>query len=83
MAMGRPVLATAVSDLPEILDGCGCVVGPNDPEVLLHNLRRLLEDDGLRTQLSAAARRKAIDEFSYDAMERALEPLLAEVRNAG
>ena len=28
MAMGRPIVASAVSDLPEVLDGCGRLVPP-------------------------------------------------------
>jgi glycosyltransferase involved in cell wall biosynthesis len=79
MAMGRPVVATAVSDLPEILDGCGSVVPPDDSESLVGSLERLLDDRALRAELGSAARRKAEAEFSYAAMEKVLEEELARV----
>src|SRR5262249_34632732 len=34
MAMARPVVATSVSMIPEMLDGCGVVVPPGDPPAL-------------------------------------------------
>ena len=30
MAMARPIVATSVSDLPEILNGCGWIVPPDN-----------------------------------------------------
>lgn len=32
IAMAKPIIATNVSDLPEILDGCGWIVEPENTE---------------------------------------------------
>jgi glycosyltransferase involved in cell wall biosynthesis len=47
MAMARPIVATAVSDLPELLDGCGIVVPPGDAESLAAGIEVLLDDPDL------------------------------------
>jgi glycosyltransferase involved in cell wall biosynthesis len=73
MAMGCPILATAVSDLPEILEGCGLVVPPGDPKTLGSGLRTLLGDRELRARLGAQARRRCEERFSWDAMQSVLD----------
>jgi glycosyltransferase involved in cell wall biosynthesis len=57
-AMGTPVVATAVGELPTVIeDGVdGLLVPPGRPELLAAALRRLLEDSDLRARLGAAAR---------------------------
>jgi glycosyltransferase involved in cell wall biosynthesis len=82
MAMARPVVATAVGDLPAILDGCGCVVAPGDPRALREALERLLEERDAGERLGAAARRRCEERYGWDAMERILEPALHEVTRA-
>src|SRR5262249_16377830 len=44
MAMARPVVATSVSMIPEMLDGCGVVVPPGDPPALAKAIAELLAD---------------------------------------
>lgn len=68
MAMGKPIVATAVSDLPEVLDGCGSVVDPGSEKQLQTALRELLESEHLRVELGNRARQKCIEEYSYDAV---------------
>lgn len=80
MAMGRPILATDVSDLPVMLDGCGIVVPAGEQEALTRGLAELLEDPVHSRELGEAARRRCEEEFSWDAMERTLEALLARLR---
>lgn len=57
MAMGRPVVATHVDGMGEMLtdDENALVVPPADGEAMGQALRRLLGDDGLRRRLSAAS----------------------------
>src|SRR5205809_4528681 len=43
MALGRPIVSTAVSMIPEILDGCGLIVAPGEPRRLPAAIPRLLE----------------------------------------
>src|SRR5207244_11528969 len=44
MALARPIVSTTVSMIPEILDGCGCLVPPGNVPALAGARRRLLAD---------------------------------------
>src|SRR5205814_1060016 len=44
MAMGRPIVASAVSDLPDVLVGCGRLVAPGNVDALAGALDDLLAD---------------------------------------
>ena len=65
MALGTPCVATPVTGLPEAIrhDETGLLVAEHDPEGLADALARLLDDDALRTRLSAAARAVIEDNF--------------------
>jgi glycosyltransferase involved in cell wall biosynthesis len=58
LAVGCPVIATAVGGVPEVVrDGVnGLLVRPGDPEALREAIERLFADDGLRRGLAEAAR---------------------------
>jgi colanic acid/amylovoran biosynthesis glycosyltransferase len=77
--LGLPVVATRHSGIPEaVVDGeTGLLGAEGDRAALAANLRRLLADDALRTQLGAAARKHA--EASFDVRRQAgrLEELYA------
>ncbi len=66
MAVGLPVVTTAVAGLPEIAhDGMtALVVAQNDPQALAGALRRLSEDPALAASLAASAR--AVIEARFD-----------------
>jgi glycosyltransferase involved in cell wall biosynthesis len=72
MAMARAIVATAVSDLPEILDGCGRVVAPGDAAALEAALAELLDNAELRRELGDRARRRCQERYGWDAMEATL-----------
>ncbi len=77
MAMACPILATAVSDLPEILDGCGRVVPPADPDALATGLEALLARPDDARNLGRGARERCRERYSWDAMEGVLDARLA------
>jgi glycosyltransferase involved in cell wall biosynthesis len=64
LAMGKPVIGTAVADLPIILDKCGIVVPPNDAEALAQAIEKALFNEVLARDMSNHAREKCIREFS-------------------
>ncbi len=75
MAMAKPIIATAVSDLPEILEGCGYVVPPENPTALAEAIDFILRNPGPAEQVGQGAREKCMRQYSWDAMERILAPV--------
>lgn len=57
LALGKPVIATAVGGIPEVVkDGVnGILVPPKSPEHVAKALERMLSDSGLRRKLGEAA----------------------------
>lgn len=70
MAAGKPVVATRVASLPEVVaDGVsGVLVEPGDIDGLGDALVRLAVDDRLRSRLGEAGRHRALELFSLEAM---------------
>ena len=78
LAMGKPVIASATADLPEILAGCGRVVPPGDAAGFATALEEIASDPDLRRRLGATGRSRCVAEYSVAAMRRVLPPLLEE-----
>jgi glycosyltransferase involved in cell wall biosynthesis len=72
MAMAKPIIATDVSDMAAILDGCGVIVEPGDIEQLALKIDLLLNDPPLALELGRKAREKFLKEYSFDTMESRL-----------
>jgi len=66
MAAGRPVVATRVGGVPEVvIDGeTGLLVEPENPGALAAAVRRLLADPALAARMGQAGRRRAREVFS-------------------
>jgi len=72
MAMAKPIIATAVCDLPEILDGCGWVVEPESSGHLAEAIQHVIDHPEEAEQIGQKARQKCIENYSWDAMENVL-----------
>ena len=71
LAAGLPLVVTDVGGNPELVNTgkvCGLLAPYGDETAYAAAMARLLEDDGLRGQFSAAAREKAEREFSIGKM---------------
>ncbi|MBM3149983.1 MAG: glycosyltransferase family 4 protein, partial [Chloroflexi bacterium] len=70
LAAGRPVVATRVGGIPEIvLDGeTGLLVAPEDPRALADAVVRLVSDRELAARLCANAVRLVRDRFTFERM---------------
>jgi glycosyltransferase involved in cell wall biosynthesis len=68
MASGLPVVATRVGGIPESVEHekTGFLVEPGNPLALARAILRLLTDDSLRRAMGKAARRRAVDLFSWE-----------------
>ncbi|WP_243028295.1 glycosyltransferase [Thermus albus] len=77
MAAGKPVVATAVGGVPELVeDGVsGILVPPGDVEALARAIARLVEDVGLRLRLGQEASNRAREQFDVGFMVRQYETL--------
>lgn len=80
MALGRPIVATAVSMIPEILSGCGVVVEPGDVKALGEAVARLLDDPAEARELGRRARDRCAAEYSFEAARARLFPLIEALR---
>jgi glycosyltransferase involved in cell wall biosynthesis len=80
MALGVPVVTTAVSGLPEaVIDGeTGLLVPQHDPEALAAAIERLLTDRELAARLSARARRHVEERFALERSVARLRALFPE-----
>jgi glycosyltransferase involved in cell wall biosynthesis len=80
MAAGRPVIASAVGGLPEVVqDGVtGILVPPNDSHALLTSLEKLIAEPELRTQMGQAGRHRAAN-YSATVVVPQIERVYREV----
>jgi len=80
LAVGTPVIATAVGGVPEVVrDGeNGLLVPPGDPEALAAAIRRFFGDHELRRRLSAAAPGSVLT-YTEEAVFGRIEEELARV----
>ena len=76
MAMARPIVATSVSMIPEILDGCGLLVPPGDGRALRAMLETLLASPDRARELGRRARARCIERYSFASARTVLFPLI-------
>jgi glycosyltransferase involved in cell wall biosynthesis len=83
MALGTPVVATAVGGVPSVIvDGTtGRLVEPGDPVALASAVRHVLEDTDGSKRLADAARRKVEADHGLAAMVAAVEDVYRSVLN--
>jgi len=79
MAMARPIVATAVSEIPSILEGCGWVVPPGDASALREAIGQVLREPALAKERGDKARRRFKERYSYSAMRTILRRLLVQL----
>jgi glycosyltransferase involved in cell wall biosynthesis len=82
MALGRPIVSTRVSMIPEILDGCGVLVPPGDVAALGQAIGHLLDHPDEAAALGRRARQRCVAEYSFAAARGQLFPLVERVLNA-
>jgi len=77
MSAGKPVVATAVGGVPELVeDGItGILVPPRNPEALARGILRLAKDADLRRRMGKAARERALERFDISRTAREYEAL--------
>jgi len=76
MALGRPIVSTSVSMIPEILEGCGVVVAPGDVFALAGAIKRLLDSPDEASALGRRARERCEARYSFRVARAILFPLI-------
>jgi glycosyltransferase involved in cell wall biosynthesis len=79
MAMGKPIVASSVSDLPQTLDGCARLVPPGDVGALADGICELLQDPAAARALGERARKRCLEHYS---MRQVADRLLEALRSA-
>jgi glycosyltransferase involved in cell wall biosynthesis len=81
MAAGRPIVATAVGGVPEMLrDGVdGILVPPRDHVALADGIARVLDDPELAARLGASAQARQAESYELDGVVRRLEGIYDEL----
>ncbi len=72
MAMAKPLVVTRVSDLPEIVEGCGWVVEPGNVEELAGAIQYILDHPEEAQEVGFRARERCKEKYSWDAIEDTL-----------
>lgn len=69
MSRGMSIIATNVGGIPEVIENGkeGILISPEDPEILVQIINKLLENEELRKNISQAAYKKVKDKFSIKA----------------
>jgi len=78
MAMAKPIITTAISDLPEILKDCGIIIEPGDIEDLAKNIQYLLENPRIGYMMGKKARKKCIELYNYEANAKKIIPVFQQ-----
>lgn len=66
MALEKPIVATSVGAIPDMLEGCGVVVPPENADELEKALSNVLSDDEKRSELACRAKQKLLNEYTIE-----------------
>jgi len=76
MALGRPLVSTRVSMIPEVMEGCGLLTPPGDVPALKHAIERLLDHPEEAAAFGRRARERAVERYSFASARALLFPLI-------
>ncbi|MBD1936413.1 glycosyltransferase [Microcoleus sp. FACHB-68] len=79
MAMAKPVLATRVGDIPEILSETGYLAAPSCPEELADQIQLIFQDYKTANIQGMKARNRCLECYSVPAMASILSKVLASL----
>ncbi len=79
MSMARPIISTRVSDIPEILDGCGLIVAPESPEAISSAIKWFFANPEEAVFMGKKARVRCMEHYSMKTIKEQLIRLTGEV----
>ena len=81
MAMGLPLVTSAICDMPDLIEGIGIPVPPGDIGALSAAIKKLATDPALSIAMGRKARARAVKHYSYQAAEPVINSLLEGLGN--
>ena len=79
MSMAKPIIATRVSDIPEVLEDCGYLVDPSEPSQLADSIQYILSHPGEAKAKGCAARERCKQRYDMHTLECGLRELVEDV----
>ena len=77
--MAKPIIATRVSDIPEVLDNCGYLINPGEPTTLANTIRYILNHPEEAHDKGKAARERCQQMYDIKILESGLQKLVEQV----
>ena len=78
MAMAKPILATRVGDIPEILADTGYLVAPDCPEEISSAIQIIFADLDRAKTKGKEARKRCVEYYSIETMAQILKRIMAK-----
>ncbi|MDZ8087428.1 MAG: glycosyltransferase family 4 protein [Nostoc sp. DedQUE12b] len=79
MAMAKPVVATRVGDIPEILNEVGYLVDPASPEQIAEQIKLIFQDLEAANEVGKKARNRCLEKYSVEKMASTMESVIANL----
>ena len=79
MSMAKPIIATRVSDIPEVLEDCGYLVDPSEPSQLADGIQYILRHPSEAKAKGYAARERCKQRYDMHTLECGLRELVEDV----
>jgi glycosyltransferase involved in cell wall biosynthesis len=83
MAMGKPIIATRVGDIPEILGDAGFLVDAETPDQIQVALSQILEDPVAANLRGSRARERCVKHYSLYALAATLTQSIQSLQSQG
>jgi glycosyltransferase involved in cell wall biosynthesis len=75
LAMAKPIISTDISDAAEILEGCGWIVEPDNPEALAEQIQYIYDNPTEAKEMGKKAREKCMKNYSWEAIGEVLSDI--------
>jgi glycosyltransferase involved in cell wall biosynthesis len=72
LAAGNPIVASAVGEVPRMVEGCGQLIRPGSVQDIVQAVLRYVNDPVLRRTHGEAGRRRAEETYNWEATARSL-----------
>ena len=79
MSMAKPIIATRISDIPEVLDGCGYLVDSSQPSQLAETIQFILGHPDEARAKGQAARERCKQKYDIHNLELGLREIVEKV----